>query len=185
MIQLTALWLPIAASTVGCFIASSILWMASPLHKGDYKGIEGEDELIALIKKLGLGRGLFMFPHCKHGGKPDPAVVEKFKTGPSGTLLVRHGGFSMAKPLIIWFIHLLLVCVLLAYIASLALPLGADLMRVTQVVGTAGLLAFAGGTLPEFAWKGAPGRNCVASLVDALIYTAIVCAAFGFLWPKV
>ncbi|MBC7773396.1 MAG: hypothetical protein H7210_12945 [Pyrinomonadaceae bacterium] len=183
MIPLTDLWLPIAVSTVGCFVASSILWMCSPLHKGDYKKIDGEDELIGVVKKLNLRGGLFMFPYCTHG-KPDPAAIEKFKAGPCGTLLIRHGGYSMGKPLAIWFIHLLIVCVLLAYIASLALQPGADFMSVAQVVGTAGLLAFAGACLPEFAWKGVPGRNTLASLVDALLYTIIVCVAFGLLWPK-
>lgn len=184
MIPLTDLWLPIAASTAGCFIASSILWMASPLHKRDYQKIDGEDEVIGIIKKLGLKGGLFMFPYCTHGGKQDPAVIEKFKAGPCGTLLIRHGGYSMGKPLSIWFVHLAIVCVLIAYVASLALQPGADFLHVAQIAGTTGLLAFAGATLPEYAWKGTPGRNCVASLVDAMIYSAIVCVAFGVLWPK-
>jgi len=184
MIPVTSLWLPIIASTAGCFVASSILWMASPLHKGDYKKFDHEDDLIGVIKKSGATGGLFMFPYCTHGGKPDEAAIAKYKAGPCGTLLIRHGGYSMGKPLAIWFVHLLLVCTFIAYLAGLAVPPGADLMSVSQIVGTAALLAFAGATLPELAWKGTPGRNCVASLVDALIYTVIVCAAFGFLWPK-
>ena len=37
------LWLAILASTAAVFVASALLWMALPFHKGDYKPLPTDD----------------------------------------------------------------------------------------------------------------------------------------------
>ena len=41
-VELMDLWLPILLSAVFVFVASSIIHMAIPIHKGDYKRLPGE-----------------------------------------------------------------------------------------------------------------------------------------------
>ncbi len=46
MVSLTQLWLAILLSGVAVFVVSSILHMALPLHKGDYKKLPGEADIL-------------------------------------------------------------------------------------------------------------------------------------------
>ena len=50
-VALIDLWLPILLSAVFIFIASSILHMCTPLHKGDYAQVPGEDKVLAAIAR--------------------------------------------------------------------------------------------------------------------------------------
>lgn len=44
MVTLSALWLPILLSAVIVFVASSIIHMAIPIHKNDYRQLPDEDK---------------------------------------------------------------------------------------------------------------------------------------------
>jgi len=70
-----------------------------------------------------------------------------------------------------------------AYVASLAVPAGAGWVKVTQVVFTASLLAYGGGTLTDSIWKGRPWALLPGALFDAVAYAAITAAIFSWLWP--
>jgi len=62
-ITLIDLWLPILLSAVIVFVASSIIWTATPLHRGDYTHL-GESELAILdaIRSSGLAPGVYFLP---------------------------------------------------------------------------------------------------------------------------
>jgi len=63
MITLIDLWLPILLSAAIVFVASSIIWTATPLHPRDYTHL-GESELAILdaIRSSGLAPGVYFLP---------------------------------------------------------------------------------------------------------------------------
>ena len=54
MVSLAALWLPIILAAVIVFIASSILHMVLPYHRGDYKKLPDEDKVSAALRDAGV-----------------------------------------------------------------------------------------------------------------------------------
>ena len=50
MVSLTALWLPILLSAIIVFVASSIMHMLLPYHRGDYLQLPDEDKLLAVLR---------------------------------------------------------------------------------------------------------------------------------------
>ena len=51
---LADLWLPIVLSAVLVFVVSSILHMVIPIHKGDYKKLPGEDQVLESMRGAGV-----------------------------------------------------------------------------------------------------------------------------------
>lgn len=187
MVHLATLWLPIVLCVVAVFFASSLIWMALPIHKNDYRKIGGaEAEVMSVVRSAGLGEGVYMFPACDPATLKDNAVAqERYKTGPWGTISVRAGPVSMGACLGMWLVNLAIVSVLVAYVASLAVPAGAGWVKVTQVVFTAALLAYGGSTLTDSIWKGRPWALLPGALFDAVVYAALTAAIFSWLWPGV
>ena len=73
MVSLVVLWMPILLSAVIVFVASSIIWMATPLHKHDYKNPgDKEDSIISMLKSAAFEPGVYSVPWC-HGKEKDPA----------------------------------------------------------------------------------------------------------------
>lgn len=66
MVPLTALWLPILISAIIVFVASSIVHMLLPYHRGDYQQLPDEDKLLVALRAAGLKRGLYIFPFGTH-----------------------------------------------------------------------------------------------------------------------
>ena len=58
MVPLSTLWIPIVLSAVIVFVASSILHMLIPYHRGDYRRLPDEDKVRAALRAAGLKRGL-------------------------------------------------------------------------------------------------------------------------------
>jgi len=88
MVALTALWLPILLSAIIVFVASSIMHMLLPYHRGDYQKFPDEDKLLTALRAAGLKRGLYIFPFCTHQEMKSPAMIEKYKQGPVGMMTV-------------------------------------------------------------------------------------------------
>ena len=188
MVTLASLWLPILLATVGCFVLSSIIWMASPLHKHDYKSPgDKEGPLLDLLRSQAFEPGMYYVPWCGgHDGskkKPSPEMIEKMKAGPWAMLTVKPGAPSMGRMLAMWALHILIVTVLVAYVASNGRAAGAGFLSVFQVATTAALLGHAGGALPASIWQGQPWSQLPGRLVDAVIYACTTGAAFAGLWP--
>src|SRR5258708_6892965 len=88
MVPLSALWLPMLLSAVIIFVASSIMHMVLPYHKGDYQQLPDEDKLLATLRAANLKRGLYVFPFCNHKDMKSPAVQEKYRQGPVGMMTI-------------------------------------------------------------------------------------------------
>src|SRR5271167_1520503 len=92
MVPLTALWLPIVLAAVIVFVASSIMHMVLPYHRGDYKRLPDEEQVSAALRAAGVTPGLYMFPYSDHKQMKEPAMQDKFKQGPVGTVTIRPSG---------------------------------------------------------------------------------------------
>lgn len=176
------LWMPMVVSAVIVFFASAIIWMASPLHKKDFQGAGGqEDALLGIARSL--APGIYMAPWC-HNKEDKQAAMAKAKEGNMAILTVM-GSCNFGRTLGVWFVHLLLVGLFVAYITSLALTAkpGVTYLEVFQVSGTAAFLAYGGYALPMALWHGMPMWQVPGKLLDAIIYACLTAGTFGWLWP--
>jgi len=62
MTSLSALWLPILLSAVFVFVASSVVHMVLPWHKGDYRQVPEEKRLMDALRPLGVPPVTTWFP---------------------------------------------------------------------------------------------------------------------------
>jgi hypothetical protein len=185
MVSLTALWLPILLSAAIVFVASSIMHMVLQYHKNDYGQLPQEKKLLAALREADLKRGLYMFPFGTQKEMKSPAMVEKYKQGPVGTMTV----FPSAPPAIpkflaMWFVYCLVIGYFVAYLTGRTVAPGADYPAVFRVAGTAAFLAYGLGNLSNGIWKGQPWSVTIKEAVDGLVYGLLTGGTFGWLWPR-
>ncbi len=76
MVSITALWLPILLSAVIVFVVSSIIHMALPIHKSDYRKLPDEDKVTDTLRSVGVTPGrVYVFPYCKMKEMKSPEVL--------------------------------------------------------------------------------------------------------------
>jgi hypothetical protein len=186
MVSLSALWLPIVLSAVIIFVASSIMHMVLPYHRSNYKQLPDEDKVRAALRSAGLQRGLYVFPFCTPKDMKSPAMVEKYKQGPVGSITVMPlGPAAMPKFLGLWFAYCLLVSFFVAYLTAHTVAPGTPYLAVFRVVGTAAFLAYGLGALPGGIWKGQMWSMTIMEAIDGLVYALLTAGTFGWLWPRV
>lgn len=183
MTTLAMLWLPILLSAVFVFVASSVLHMALPMHKGDYKKLPNEDDVRTALRNAKIPPGQYMFPNAdsmKHYASDE--MVAKFREGPVGMLVMRpNGPGDMGKSLGQWFAFTILISVFVAYLSGLALAPGAD--GAFRVTATAALLGYGFSEFSSSIWKSVPWSIAFKFFVDGFIYALITGATFAWLWP--
>jgi hypothetical protein len=185
MVPLTALWLPILLSAVIVFVASSIMHMLLPYHRGDYSQLPGEDKILAVLRSAALKRGLYVFPFCTHKDMKSPALLEKQKQGPVGFItIVPSGPPAMPKFLIQWFVYCLLIGFFVAYLTGHTVAHGAYYLAVFRVAGTAAFLAYGLAHLSNGIWKGQKWSVTIKEVIDGLVYALLTAGTFGWLWPR-
>ena len=67
MVTIGALWLPILLSAVFVFIASSVIWMILPHHKGDFQKLPDEEAARAALKNVAPGQ--YLIPYSSSMGR--------------------------------------------------------------------------------------------------------------------
>lgn len=182
---LTELWLPILLSSVFVFIVSSIMHVVLPIHKGDYKKLPGEGEVLEAMRSQGVEPGQYAFP-CAGSMKETatPEMIEKYEKGPCGFMtVVPSGRPTMGKSLVQWFLFSVLISVLVAYVARLGQGPGADYLAVFRITGTLAILGYAVGHLHDSIWKGQSWGNTLKFVFDGLVYGLVTAGTFGWLWP--
>ena len=185
MVPLSALWLPVVLSAVIVFVASSIIDMVIPYHRGDYQKLPDEDKVRAVLRAAGLKRGLYIFPHGTHKDMKSPAMVEKYQQGPVGILTMFDNGVPvMPKFLGQWFVFCLVISFFVAYLAAHTLAPGTYYLEVFRIVGTAAFLGYGLGHLSNGIWKGQPWSVTIKEVIDGLIYGLLTAGTFGWLWPR-
>lgn len=186
MVPLASLWLPILLAAVFVFIVSSIIHMVIGYHRSDYGKLASEDEVMAALRKFDIPPGDYMMP-CAGGpkGMKSPEFQEKMKTGPVAVItMMKCGGPSMGKSLILWFLYCIVVGVFAAYIAGRALGPRADYLDVFRFAGTTAFAGYSLALCQNSIWLGRRWSTTLKSMFDGLIYALITAGTFGWLWPR-
>jgi len=185
MVTLSALWLPILGSAVIVFLASSVLHMLLPFHRGDYRQLKNEDKVLADLRAAGVTPGDYHFPYaCDPKAVGTPEMAEKYKAGPVGILtVIPNGPPNMAKYLGSWMIYCVAICILTAYVATIAVGPGAEYLTVFRLVSVVAFLGFAGAQAQSSIWKGQAWGTTAIHIADSLIYAVLTAGVFSWLWP--
>ena len=184
-ISLISLWLPIVLSAVVVFVAAAIVWMVLPHHKTDWAGVPNEGTLLDAIRSVGMGPGQYVFPRAMTPeGWKDPNAKEQLASSPVGYIVLRESGPpNMGKSLVQYFIYVLFVSFMCAYVARIVLSPGTEYLTVFRVVGTVAFLAYAAAEIPPSIWFGRPWSVTVKTAIDGLVFGLLTGGVFGWLWP--
>ena len=185
MVSLAALWMPIVLSAIFVFIASSIMHMFLPYHRGDYRALPEEQKTLEALRGLNLTRGLYIFPFSSHKEMKSAAMVEKYKVGPVGMMTVFPSEPPpMPKFLGLWFAFCLLIGVFVAYVTGHTVAPGTPYLAVFRVAGTVAFMAYGLGRLSDAIWRGATWSITIKEVIDGLVYGLLTAGTFGWLWPR-
>jgi hypothetical protein len=186
MVSLLSLWLPILLSAVIGFLASWLLHMVLGHHRTDLSQLPQEDAILDALRTAQLAPGDYLAPYI---GSPaqmrDPQFLEKKRRGPNVVLTLRPGGVSsMGNSLTQWFIYLLVVVLIAAYVASRTLVAGAPYLSVFRVVGTVTFMGLAMGQPHQSIWWHRRWSSTFKYMFDGLVYALLAAGVFGWLWPR-
>ncbi len=186
MVPVMSLWIPILLSAVFVFVASSIIHMALPIHRNDFRKIPKEDEFMEALRRLAVSPGDYLVPHPgSREGMKSPEFVEKMKKGPAGVLTVYPPGPpSMGTSLLLWFIYCIAISVIAAYIAGRALGPGSEYLAVFRFAGTTAFVGYALALPQNSIWYKRNWGATIRSMADGLVYGLLTAGAFGWLWPR-
>lgn len=186
MVPVTSLVVPILVSAVLVFIASAIMHMVLPYHKADLRKLPDpqEDEILDVIRRLNLPPADYALPHPGSTERmKDPAFIARMKKGPLVMMTVAPGAPpSMGTSLALWFVHVLIVTVFSAYLASRAVQPGADYLSVFRFVGTPAFMGYSLAALHESIWYKRSWVRTFKSVFDGLVYALLTAGVFGWLW---
>ena len=185
MISIASLWLPILASAVGVFAASSIIHMVLTYHHTDWVKLPAEDEIMDALRKHDIPPGDYFMPHGE-GPKAmsDPAFIEKMTRGPVALITIdKSGPPAMGKSLVQWFIFSILISVFTAYLTSRALGATDDYLSVFRFAGTTAFAGYALALLEDSIWYKRKWSTTIKNVFDGLIYALVTAGMFGWLWP--
>lgn len=186
MISFTELLLPVLLSAVVVFVASSVIHMLSPWHKGDYPRLANEEAVLDALRPLAIPPGDYLMPRPQsRGDLASPEFQERMKRGPVVLMTVMpNGPMSMARSLAGWFVYLVVVIALAALLASQSLARGADSRYVFHFVA---LFTFAGFTLALWQmsiWYRRSLSITIKATVDGLVYALLTGLVFAWMWPR-
>ena len=104
-VTITELWLPILLAATAVFVVSSVIHVASPLHKADYKPLPDEDRVLEALRDAGLERGGYAFPYASSMKQmAEEGFIARQNLGPVGFMQVlpkgpiKMGGALLSKP---------------------------------------------------------------------------------------
>jgi hypothetical protein len=167
MSALCALWLPILLSTVAVYLVSSIIHMATPWHKGDYRGVADQESFLAALRPFALTPGDYMAPRpASMADMRSPEYKRLHQLGPVLFFTVRPSGVMRIGPqLVQWVLYSLVISLFAAYIAVTTLPAGSALVQ-------------------QSIWYGRSWSMTIRTMLDGLLYALLTAGLFGWLWPR-
>ena len=156
--------------------------MVVQYHNSDWKQLDDEESARAALK--GTQPGQYTIPYAADGkARQDPEWQKKFSEGPAAMLVVLPGTLAMGKQLTQWFVMCLVLSAMIAYIAASTLAPGTDYMKVFQVTGSVGILAYAGAVSIGSIWFGYSWGKSFKDIIDGIVYGLLTAGVFGWLWP--
>ena len=186
MTGLHSLWLPILLSSIFVFVLSSLIHMATPWHKGDYRKVPDQDRVMDALRPFAVPPGDYMLPLCADMKEMRSAeFLEKLKRGPVAVLTVLPNGMmSMARSMVLWFLYLVIVGVFSAYVAGRALPPGARYLAVFRFAGVTAFTAYSLALWQMTIWYRRSVGTTVRATIDGLLFALVTAGTFGWLWPR-
>ena len=186
MTSLAALWLPILVSSVIVFVASSVIHMTSPWHKGDYPKMPREEGVMDALRPFAIPPGDYFMPRPSSRQElRTPEFATKVTKGPVVMMTVMPSGpMSMGRNLGMWFVYLVVMGLFAAYIASRALPPGTDYLQVFRFTGTIAFIGYSAALWQMSIWYRRAWTTTIKSTIDGLIYALLTAGTFGWLWPR-
>lgn len=186
MVGILELWLPILLSAVFIFVVSSIIHMGPLWHRNDYPRLPNEDQLRNAVRPLAIPPGDYMIPRPTSSDEMrTPEFAEKIKQGPNMIVtFLPNGPFSMKSNLIQWFLYLLVVSILAAYVAGRALPPGSPYLSVFRLAGVTAFIAYSVALWQMSIWYRRSWSMTAKATLDGLIYALLLAGTFGWLWPR-
>jgi hypothetical protein len=176
-----SLWLPILISTIAIFFTSFLSWMVLRLHEKDWTKVNGEDELMAVVRKMNVKEGNYMFPGTDSPKEMSTAAYQqKYNEGPRGILQIFPVA-NMGKNLGLTFALFLFCNATFAYLASFALRPGAEFVDVFRFIATIALLTFAASIVQHSIWFRV---RVTGHLIESIAYSLIAGGIFAALWPS-
>lgn len=186
MTGLTALWLPILLSAVIVFIASALIHMVLPWHKGDYRSVANEEQVSAALRPFAIPPGDYMLP--RPSGSADlksPEFLERVRQGPNIIMTVLpNAQWSMGRNLSLWFLYCLVVSIIAAWVTGLVAPAGSDYHAVFHFICITSFLGYAVALWQMSIWWRRSWMTTFKATVDGLIYALLTAATFAWLWPR-
>lgn len=186
MVSTGALIIPVVLAALVVFVASSVIHMALPWHKGDFRQLPSEDAFRSAMRSVGtIPPGDYMTPYAsgmKEAGSE--AHRAKYEEGPVALLTVFPNRYpSMTGQLAGWFVYCAVVAFFAGYLASATLGPGADYLAVFRVTGTAAFMGYGLALAQGSIWYGRGWGSTLRSMADALVYGLLVGGVFGWMWP--
>lgn len=113
-------------------------------------------------------------------------MKKRWVEGPSGMLTIVNGAsmLNMGPMMMKSLVFNIVVAFFAAYVAHHALASGAEYLKVFQVVGSVGFMAYAFGSVPDSIWFGKPWKSWFLHAADSLVYGLLMAGTFGWLWPR-
>jgi hypothetical protein len=185
MSALPQLWLPILATAVFIFIASSLIHMVLKWHNSDYRKLANEDDVRAAIRAGMPAPGLYVLPHCAEMKDMQNAdVMQKFVEGPVGFVTLRQPGSPrIGASLIQWFVFTVVITAAAAGLAVQTYGIGGNAHHAAHMIGVVTLLVYSSGSVPEGIWMAKPWKSVLMHGIDGAIYATISALTFMWLWP--
>lgn len=186
MVSPASLWLPIVVSAVIVFLASWIVHMFLPNHRSDFAKLPQEDAVLDALRSMNIPTGQYLAPYANSPAQmKQPEYLEKRKRGPALFLTLATGSDpGMGKPLMQWFVYLLVISLFCAYVAGGALSAGAPYLGVFKFVGVVAFMAYGLGHAHQSIWYGQKWSTTGNYFIDGLIYALLTAGVFGWLWPR-
>jgi len=186
MTSLVLLLPAILASAALVFLMSSAIHMASPWHKSDYPRHAREGDVLDALRPIAIPPGDYFMPRPSSMAEmKSPEFIETLNRGPVVLMTVFPNGVTpMGRTLANWFLYLVVVGLVTAYVAATALPAAAPNGQVARIVFTTAFAGYALGLWQLSIWYRRAWSITLKSTVDAVIYAAITAAVFVLLWPK-
>jgi hypothetical protein len=185
MVTIPELWLPILLAAILVFVASSVIHMFLGYHAGDFDAVPDEDRVREALRGADIPPGDYAIPKASSMKEmADPEVVRKYEEGPVAVLtILKSGPVKMGPVLGKWFLFLVAVSIIVAYLAGRTLVAGADAMAVFRVAGTVAFVAYAADSWPQSIWFGKRWSTTLKNTFDGLVYGLVTGGVFALLWP--
>lgn len=186
MTPMSQLWLPILLAAVAVFVASSVIHMFLPWHKGDFPRLANEDAVLDALRPLSIPPGDYMMPRPQTREEMRSAAFdERLARGPVLMMTVMpNGPMNMGRSMGGWFIYLLVVNALAAHVAQQLLAPAADHRLVFHTIGLITFAAYALALWQLSIWYRRSWSITIKWTIDGLVYALISAGVFVWCWPK-